>query len=130
VIEDVNKVLRVRREAAERLVIYVAEEWKYELVRELEKVGLDRKEAYEVARKYLRERGEEAKKVVEAYLNARGALRPAGREAEREMLSALRDMIKERTGVKVVEVVPAEEGRDPLGKWSQALPGRPAIYLE
>ena len=130
VVEDVNNVLRVRKEPAERLVIYVAEGWKYELVRELERVGLDRRRAYEAARRYLRERGEEARRVVEAYLSARGALKPAGREAEREMLSALRDMIRERTGVRVVEVVPAEEGRDPLGKWRQALPGRPAIYLE
>ena len=133
-IEDVNKILRTVGEKKERLTIYLAPKWKYEMLAELEeklRPPIKPKDAFRVASEYLRSHGKEAEHLIRQFVDAQGVMPHSTPEAEEAMFRELVEMVRDRTGVKeIIIAAPGEAVPDPLGKAKAALPGRPALYLE
>ncbi len=133
-IEDVNKILRTVGGEKKRLFVYLASDWKYEMLSRLEaelKPPINQRDAFRVASEFLRSHGKEAEHLIREFVGAQGALRHSTPEAEREMFSALVGMIRDRTGLEEVIIAPpGREVPDPMGKAGLAIPGRPALYIE
>ncbi|RSN73982.1 class I tRNA ligase family protein, partial [Candidatus Methanodesulfokora washburnensis] len=130
-VEDVNKIIRTLKAKPRKLYIYVAPEWKYNLASKLSKLKspVNPKEAFDIAKDYMK-MGEEARKLVEEFIKGQ-VIKFSKREYELKILSELKDMIKERTGVEEVHVVEAEKAEyDPKNRAKLAIPGRPALYIE
>lgn len=125
VISDVQEIRKVARlEKAEKVYVYTAEDWKWdvvELVRDEKDVGKAMKKAMESER--VREHGKEAQKFIPRVVKER--LFPV-RVDERHVLEEAEEFISQEVGLEV-EV---DSAYDPQGKKKVAVPGKPGIYIE
>ncbi len=129
-LEDIEDIVRLKGKPR-RLQVTVAAEWKYrfyDAVREkMESLGL--REAVKHAMGAVEAPRKEAGKLVQRLMKTPSLLeRYTRREKEYEALRDAAEFIKREVGVEEVVVDLEEESSSP--RRSNALPGKPAIYME
>ena len=130
VLEDARELIKLLG-GGRRLVVTVAAEWKYRAVDAINKAregGASMREALRAAFSVEGAPRQEAARLVQQVSRAPEVLRrAAGRMLELEALRDAAAFLSRELGVEVL-VEAEEEGSSP--RKGQALPGRPALYLE
>ena len=130
-LDDIEEVIKLKGKPR-KIHITIAAEWKYRLfnrARELAKQGADLRKAISTAAKEAEAPREQVGKTIKTLMKNPSLLeRYAPREKELETIASSTDFIKREIGVEEVKVDTEEESGNP--RRQNALPGKPAIYLE
>ncbi len=129
-VDDVRSVLNVTGQKPSKLHVYIASNWKYDLMREIsEKKGSPSEIIREVMKdEKFRTRGKEVARIVQEFKQSPWTWLP--REDEMRAFRNLRDFIEEELGLDMSLQVEDKPEYDPMGRATRSLPGRPAIYIE
>jgi leucyl-tRNA synthetase len=124
---DVDNILEVTKIKPKKIVLYVAPHWKWEVLKILSR--MEKPDIKEVMKNEgLRKRGSEVAKYVSELLKEKISF-----ETEIDELKTLKDAREffEKEFKCSIEVYSGEEEvYDPLNKRKQAMPMKPAIYVE
>ncbi len=140
-VEDARTVMRTvgerRGRRPERLRVYVAAGWKYDLFRVMEEAAersgrMDPPTLIRAAAEagLVAGRDREVSGIARTYAKAGGWTWLENRDEEIRALEEGRAYISGALGVEVAVATEEEPGSDPEGRAARALPGRPALYLE
>jgi len=134
VIDDTKSIMSTGIRG-DKLYLYVASKWKYELFKRIdelkEKYGLDpRKILPEVMKdERFKQVGKQASELIRQFTSGGWPWLPS-KEAEIRALEDAKAYIERRLGVKVFIDDEDDPAYDPKNRAGRAAPGRPAIYLE
>ncbi len=137
VIEDAREIIRLVRVKPSKLHVYIASEWKFELLNEImelkkrigeinPKIILDelmKKEIY-------REKSRVVVKTINMLIKSGEWTWLENREVEMKAVEEAADYIGKTIGVKVEVQSEEKPVYDPWKRASRALPGKPALYAE
>ncbi len=133
-IDDIQEIIRVTKTTPRRIYIYVgADEFSYEIVREASRLLDAGKSMGEVIRELAGRHKERASGIAQLVKRLIEGVIPRNvpeRNIEIEIFKALKGYIASRVGVEVDIQDALNPTYDPRGRAKNALPGRPAIYVE
>ncbi|WP_010477149.1 leucine--tRNA ligase [Thermococcus zilligii] len=126
VIEDIKEIVKVARlENAKKAYIYTAPEWKWKVVEVVaEKKDFKSAMAELMKEPEMRERGKEVSKLIGHLIQERAF--EVKRIDEEKALREAKDFLEKELGLEII--INAEE--DKGGKKKQAMPLKPAVYVE
>jgi len=132
VINDIKKVLVLAKlNTPKKIQLLVADDWKYELIKNIKKELETTRNAGEIIRKVMiKEYGKEIASLVPKLINDQSKM-PKEVTSQKEELTALKnatEFLKEEFEVATIEVIKSESSQHEKSK--QALPGKPAIIVE
>lgn len=133
-IDDINSVLNlIKIKKPKKIMLFVAEPWKYEMYKILEKELRASHEVKALIGKAMKnadvkKHGQEATKIIQRVVKSgKGVDEVLDHNLEKKALSESKDFFEREFKSKVV-VEAAESSKQPKAK--QALPGKPAILVE
>ncbi|GBE54778.1 valine--tRNA ligase [archaeon BMS3Bbin15] len=133
-LSDIENIIKVAGITPKKIFLYISPEWKWEVFEALSSMSKEKlKNAMKelMKRENLRKHGKEVSGLITYYTRKPERLRFIARIDERAMLKEAREFI-EREARAEVEVYLSEDENiyDPAGKSRNAMPMKPAIYLE
>ncbi|HII67673.1 MAG TPA: leucine--tRNA ligase [Thermococcaceae archaeon] len=125
-IEDIKEIVSVAKlENAKRAYIYTAEEWKWKVAQVVaEKKDFKAATSEVMKDPEMRKRGKEVSKLIQKLVKERAF--DLKRIDEEKALRQAKDFIERETGLEII-INPEE---DKGGKKKQAMPMKPAVYIE
>ena len=133
-IEDINIVLKLAKiENPKRIVLFVADEWKYSLFKKVKAFMKDTRDIKEIINKVMREKslkkyGQQITKMLPGIIkNDRVPEKIYSQKDEHMFLSSAVDFLKENFDAEIL-VEMEQESENPKAK--QALPSKPALFVE
>ncbi len=133
-LSDIENIIKVAEIKPEKIVLYTSPEWKWEVFEVLSSMSKENlKNAMKelMKRESLRRYGKEVSKLVGYYTKKPERLKFRARIDEKAILEEAREFIEREAKAKV-EIYSSEDENiyDPAKKSRNALPMKPAIYLE
>lgn len=131
ILDDIEEIIKLSKERPSKIYIYIAEPWKYDAYTKAIKMIDEGKAPKEVVGMLIKEFKKDFKvirKIVDGYIDK--GIRALSYEEEKRIIGASVKFFERELNAKVVIEFAEKTSYDPLNKARQALPGKPAIYIE
>ncbi len=130
-LEDIHSVLNLVNIKPKKIMLFVAEKWKYELYREIKKIMKETRDFKQIMAKVMqknefKKHSKEVMKLIQKSLKS-GIDEISSQEKEYKILKESKEFLKKEFDA-VVSVEKAEDSKE--NKARQALPGKAAILVE
>lgn len=132
IISDINSIIKLTNKKPEKIKIFIAEEWKYEFMKELKKNTDKGEREFKtilkkvLSNKKLKKYGKEISKMIPKYLSDINKIPLVILKNEFEKIKNAKEKIKEEFSAEI-QIIKEKESKESKSK--QAMPGKPAILV-